>query len=112
MASGGTGYAQDFEKGVKAYESGDYATALRELRPLAKQGNASIQNNLGFMHEKGQGVLEDNIYAHMRFNIAALNGDVRPVKGRELMAKLIPSADILKAQALARETVKKNYKGC
>ncbi len=33
----------DFQKGVTAYQSGDYATALRELEPLAKQGNASAQ---------------------------------------------------------------------
>ena len=28
-----------FDKGVAAYKRGDYATALRELRPLAEQGN-------------------------------------------------------------------------
>ena len=30
----------DFQKGVTAYQSGDYATALREWTPLAKQGDA------------------------------------------------------------------------
>ena len=30
----------DFQKGVTAYQSGDYATALREWTPLAKQGGA------------------------------------------------------------------------
>ena len=30
--------AQDFEKGVAAHKRGDYATALREWRPLAEQG--------------------------------------------------------------------------
>ena len=32
--------AQDFEKGLAAAESGDYETALREWRPLAKNGDA------------------------------------------------------------------------
>ena len=38
--------AQDFAKGLAAYENGDYAAALREWRPLAAQGNANAQNNL------------------------------------------------------------------
>jgi len=32
-----------------AYHSGDYATALREWTPLAEQGDASAQNNLGMI---------------------------------------------------------------
>ena len=37
----------DFQKGFDAWESGDYATALREWTPFAEQGDASAQNNLG-----------------------------------------------------------------
>ncbi len=33
----------DLEAGKRAYEQGDYATALKEVRPLAEQGNAGIQ---------------------------------------------------------------------
>lgn len=47
--------AQDFDKGLAAYRSGDFATALAEWRPLAEQGNWAAQFNLGFMHAKGQG---------------------------------------------------------
>lgn len=32
--------AQDFDKGVAAYDSGDYATALKEWTPLATQAGA------------------------------------------------------------------------
>ncbi len=32
-----------FAEGLAAHERGDYATALRELRPLAEQGNADAQ---------------------------------------------------------------------
>jgi uncharacterized protein len=49
----------DFQKGVTAYKSGDYATALREWRPLAKQGNLSAQYLLGVMYRKGKGVPQD-----------------------------------------------------
>ena len=34
---------------------GDYATALRLWRPLADQGDASAQYNLGVMYAKGRG---------------------------------------------------------
>ncbi len=48
-----------FQEGVDAYERGDYDTALKEFRPLAEQGHASAQFNLGIMYYKGQGVLQD-----------------------------------------------------
>ena len=35
-----TGCGADFDKGLAAFQSGDFATALREWTPLAKQGNA------------------------------------------------------------------------
>ena len=40
-------FAQDFQKGVDAYEAGDYATALQEWRPLAEQGDAMHNSILG-----------------------------------------------------------------
>ena len=48
----------DFQDGFAAHQRGDYATALREWRPLAEQGNASAQANLGLMYRMGQGVPE------------------------------------------------------
>ena len=38
LGSAGVSWSQDFQKGYAAYESGDYATALREWTPLAEQG--------------------------------------------------------------------------
>ncbi len=46
----------DFQTGVDAYNRGDYATALKEFRPLAEQGDAAAQFDLGTMYDKGQGV--------------------------------------------------------
>ena len=31
--------AKDYQKGYDDYQAGDYATALKEWRPLAEQGN-------------------------------------------------------------------------
>ncbi len=54
-----TAHAADFHAGFKAYQRGDYATALRIFRQLAEQGDASAQYNLGFMYDNGQGVTQD-----------------------------------------------------
>ena len=42
--------------GIAAYEAGSYAAAFQILRPLADQGNAEAQVNLGYMYARGQGV--------------------------------------------------------
>jgi len=64
----------DFEKGAAAYESGDYATALREWTPLAEQGDAYAQNNLGWAYANGQGVPQDYKTALKWFTLAAEQG--------------------------------------
>ncbi len=42
-----------YDEGWAAYIRGDYATALKELRPLAEQGLAKAQAILGFMYDQG-----------------------------------------------------------
>ena len=69
--------AQDFQKGVDAYNRGNYAAALREWRPLAEQGNASAQYNLGFMYSNGRGVPEDDTEAVRWYRLAAEQGDAK-----------------------------------
>jgi uncharacterized protein len=177
-------FSGDFQKGLTAYKSGNYATALREWKPLAERGDAVAQSrlgaiyqygisvpqddktavkwyrlaaeqgnaesqyylgfmyrngrgvpqddktavkwyrlaaeqgysdaqyNLGWMHANGRGVTQDNVYAHMWYNIVALSGDKDAVKNRDIAAKQMTPADISTAQKLARECVRKKYKGC
>ena len=148
LGSVGTSWGADFDKGLDAYESGDFATALREFRPLAEQGGARAQfylgvmfdkgegvpqdyktalkwytlaaeqgyaraqNNLGVMYGTGQGVIQDNVYAHMWLNIAASSGDKDAIGNRDIIAKRMTPSQLEKAQDLARECVRKNYKGC
>ena len=57
--SGGVVLAGPFEDGIAAIGKGDYATALRLLRPLAEQGDAKAQISLGAMYAGGQGVAQD-----------------------------------------------------
>ena len=64
----------DFEAGMDAYDRGDYATALHEWRPLAEQGNADAQNNLGAMYDDGHGVPQDYGQARQWYEKAAAQG--------------------------------------
>ncbi|GAB6068870.1 hypothetical protein JCM13664_21910 [Methylothermus subterraneus] len=48
-----------FDEGLAAANRGDYATALKEWRPLAEQGDAVAQYNLGVMYDNGLGVPQD-----------------------------------------------------
>ena len=69
------GSAQDFDAGYAAYEAGDYATALREFKPLAEQGNALAQYNLGLMYSGGEGVPHDVAESGRLFRLAAEQGN-------------------------------------
>jgi len=95
--------AADFQAGWKAYQRGYYATAWEEWRPLAEQGNANAQYNLGGMYANGQGVPQDYVQAHKWFNLAATQGDKVAVKNRDIVAMNMTPADVSKAQKLARE---------
>ena len=65
----------DFQDGLAAYERGDYATALREFRPLAEQGYAGAQHNLALMYYSGHGVPQDYGEARRWYRRAAEQGD-------------------------------------
>ena len=65
----------DFAAGRRAFEKGDYATALKEYLPLAKQGDALAQIALGFMYHDGKGVAQDYKEASRWYRLAAEQGD-------------------------------------
>ena len=46
---------QDYAKGYAAFAAGDYATALKEWRPLAEAGDSLTGIMLGTMYEQGFG---------------------------------------------------------
>ncbi len=73
MGAFGGGWA-GLDEGVAAYKRGYYATALREWRPLAEQGVADAQFNLGFMYRNGLGVPQDYAEAVKWYRNAAEQG--------------------------------------
>ena len=68
-------WSADYNKGWDAYDSGDYATALREFKPLAEQGDDDAQFYMGLMYEKGNGVPQDYKTAVKWYTLAAEQGD-------------------------------------
>ena len=85
---------------------------MKWYRKSAEQGHAKAQANLGFMYGTGNGVLQDNVYAHIWLNIAASTGNADAVENRDIVAKKMMTGQIVKAQELARECVRKKYKDC
>ena len=71
---GGVVYA-DFQAGLDAAQKEDYATALREWKPLAEAGNAGAQHNLARMYYNGYGVPQDYKEAVKWYEKAAQQGD-------------------------------------
>ena len=90
----------------------DSAEALKWYRLAAEQGHADAQQDLGFSYEYGEGLPQNNIMAHMWYNLASENGAERAAEWRDERAGLMTAADISKAQAMARECMKSNYKNC
>jgi TPR repeat protein len=81
----------------------DYATALRLIRPLAEQGDASAQYNLGVFYDNGLGVPQDHVRALMWLNLSAAQGKEGAATFRDLVARLMTPTQIAEAQKLARE---------
>ena len=96
----------------------DYKEAARWFRLAAEQGSARAQHNLGVMYYNGHGVPQDYTYAHMWFNLGASNyvgeANIRDkmTSIRDEVASKMTPAQVEKAQELARECVRKEYRGC
>jgi hypothetical protein len=70
----GTAVAGPLEDGEAAYQSGNFAAAFQLLNPLAAQGDAEAQYDLGCLYENGEGVPQDAAQAVAWFAAAAARG--------------------------------------
>ena len=94
------GPLEDADAAMKRH---DYKTALRLIRPLAEQGNANAQYNLGVLYDNGLGVPQDRVSAYMWLNLAAMQGRESAATIRDLVARLMTPGQISEAQKMARE---------
>lgn len=107
----GQAYAANLGKGTLAFEKQDYATAIQELQPLAKEGNADAMNMLGQMYENGWGVSKDIAQAQRLYDRGAAIGhlpsvnSLRALKDKEYKVELetvVPAAEAGNPQAQNR----------
>lgn len=69
--------AQDMDAGLSAYENHDYATAMKEWRPLAEGGNARAQFLVALLYYDGKAVTQDYAEAAKWFEQSADRGYTR-----------------------------------
>tara|TARA_B110001450_G_scaffold226441_1_gene225194 strand:- start:397 stop:1092 length:696 start_codon:yes stop_codon:yes gene_type:complete len=67
-------YAQDFDKGLEAAQSGNFKVAIKEWTPLAENGNSQAQEMLGIVFQQGLGGAKNYEEAFMWTNLAAQQG--------------------------------------
>ena len=75
FALSGQATADSLPDAERAYNAKDYAKAAKLFRPLAEQGNAKAQFNLGLMYGNGQGVPQDYKETVKWYRLAAEQGD-------------------------------------
>src|SRR3954468_19817570 len=74
VLSAGVARADPFADGVAAYNTGDYAAALAQWRPLAENGHVRAEFRLALMYDSGIGVTQDYREALKWFRLAADQG--------------------------------------
>lgn len=112
LLGAGALWAGTFDEGAAAYGRGDYATALRTFRALARQGHADAQSNLGTMYSRGRGVAQDPVRAAMWFNLAAAAGDSTAETNRNVVERRMTPAQIAQSRQMARNCLQYNFIGC
>ena len=66
--------ADPSEDCAAAFNGQDYAAAVQLCLPVAEQGDARVQNNLGYMYYNGRGAPQDYVEAMKWFRRAADQG--------------------------------------
>jgi len=90
--------AADLDKGIRAYDAGNYAAAHAEFRPLAKRGDVDAQAYLGTMYSLGESVQQDYTEALKWYHKAAAQEDA--------LAQSFLSAMYAKGQGVPRDYVR------
>ena len=102
----------DYYNGYEAMKSGYHHKAIKLFRRSAEAGNLQALNSMGVSYEFGKGVLQDNILAHMWYNVASASGNTRSGEFRDEVADLMSATAIEKATAMARKCMKNECKNC
>jgi len=74
LSAPATAFSADLQKGLAAFDEGDYATSLAECQPLAEEGNSVAQYCVGRLYANGFGVAMDDALALKWYGLAAAAG--------------------------------------
>ncbi len=66
--------AMDLASGIGAFEAKNFSQAMRLLGPLAENGVAEAQYRLAIMHQRGLGVVRNELMAYRWMTAAAEQG--------------------------------------
>ena len=102
--------AQDFDRGWAAYETADYATALKEWKPLAEAGHADAQYNLGELYATGKGVAQDRPLGLYWISLAALRGHELAIENKDILTTAMSGAEITKSLKMQLKYLKNRLK--
>jgi hypothetical protein len=86
-----------------AFDERNFPKAFRLNKPLAEQGHADAQYNLGAMYADGEGVPQDNVRAYAWWSVAATQGKEDAKKYKGSVQDLMTPKQIAKGQELAAE---------
>jgi TPR repeat protein len=75
----------DLDRGISAYENGDYDTAASVLLPLAEEGSPVAQRVIGHMYASGHGLGESPRTAVRWYRKAADQGDLEALNALAMM---------------------------
>ena len=90
----------------------DYAAAIGWFRKATEQGESRAPHALGATYMMGLGVIQDDIKAHMWYNIASANGNPKSAKFRDAISEGLSREDLATAQAMANTCMSSGYKDC
>ncbi len=105
--------AADWADAVNAYNAGDYATAAKEFRPFAENGQAQAQYILGWIYQNGEGVPQDYAESAKWYELAAKadNVDAQYALGSYYMAGAGVARDDAKAAEWFRKAAERGKAG-
>jgi chromosome segregation ATPase len=69
----------------------DYTQALAWYYKAAGQGNATAENQLGYMYQKGEGVAQDFVQALARYRAGAAQGDSNAQNNLRILTEKLQS---------------------
>ena len=91
----------DYDRGMAAYEAGNYNVALMEFQDAAQAGHAGAQYQLGEMYRLGQGTRPNLVEAIKWLTLAYLDGNRETLATLEMLRDSVSEAELVEAEQSA-----------